>query len=262
MELDITKTKYLKSVKILTLQKILEYRRDISYQFSTGSRNFDKILNGGFLSKHMYLIFGANKTGKTQICHQMCIQAFKQKFGTIFIDTENTFRPERIRELAISQSLDSNNVLKKILVSKILSSSSLLLKLNEVNEILESNKNEIIIIDSINNHFRVESGDKTKPFHQVKNTFLKILEILNDLTKRFNLITLATAQITPNFDDISILREYPVGLQYLNHYFSEYIYLSHKEKEAVYAHLINSSLFPEKKILYKISNKGIEDYKI
>jgi RecA/RadA recombinase len=121
MELDITKLKHLKHVKILTLRKILEHEKDINYHFSTGSRNFDKILNGGFLSRHMYLVFGANKTGKTQICHQMCIQAFKQNFGTIFIDTENTFRPERIRELAISQSLDSNSVLKKILVSKIMS---------------------------------------------------------------------------------------------------------------------------------------------
>ncbi|MFX0176654.1 MAG: ATPase domain-containing protein, partial [Candidatus Hodarchaeota archaeon] len=243
-------------------KNILDYRKEAKYHFTTGSRNFDKVLSGGFQSKQMYLIFGANKTGKTQICHQMCIQAFKQNFGTIYIDTENTFRPERIKELAIAQSLDHNRVLKKILVSKIMSTSAMLLKLNEVKEILEKNKNEILIVDSINNHFRVEMGDKSKTFHQVRNTFMRILEIFNNLTNRFNLITIATAQVTPNFNDKDILREYPVGLTFLSQYFSEFIYLSYKEKEEGYAHLINSYLFPEKKILYKISNKGIEDYKI
>lgn len=262
MEIDLSKIKQLKSIKIFSIQKIIEHEKDLYYNFSTGSRNFDKILNGGFQSKQFYLIFGANSTGKTQICHQMCIQAFKQNFGTIFIDTENTFRPERIRELAISQSLDSNVILRKILVSKIMSISAFMLKLQEIEKILEKYKNEIIIIDSINNHLRFELGDKGKSFYQVKNTFLKILETLNRLTKKFNLITIATAQVTPNFDDNSLLREYPVGLQYLNQFISEFIYLSYKEKEAGYAHLINSHLFPEKKILFKISNKGIEDYKI
>ena len=41
----------------------------------SGSNNFDEILEGGFRQGTTYLIFGANRTGKTQLSHQLCIQA-------------------------------------------------------------------------------------------------------------------------------------------------------------------------------------------
>jgi RecA/RadA recombinase len=262
MEFSLSISENLKNTNIITKGNILEYKTEPNYFFSTGSKNFDKVLNGGFQSSHMYLIFGANKTGKTQISHQMCLQAFKQNYKTIYIDAENTFRPERIKELATAFSLDYTLVLKSILVTKIMSTSALLLKLNEIERILEKNEEIIIVIDSINNHFRVELGEKLESFLQIKNKFLKTLEKLNNLTKRFNLITIATAQVSPNFIENSIIREYPVGLRFLNQYFSEFIYLSYKEKDSGYVHLINSIKYPEKKILYRISNIGIEDYKI
>ena len=166
---------------------------------STGSKNFNKVIGGGFFSGKGYVVFVANKTGKTQICHQLSVQAYKNSFKVVYLDTENTFRPERVRELAESNKYNSEKTLKNIFVSKIMSNNALLMKLNELDSIIKSNNVKLLIIDSINNFFRIERSDKYFSFLKAKTTYLKILEKINNLTQRFQLITILTAQVAPNF---------------------------------------------------------------
>ncbi|MBY9020014.1 MAG: AAA family ATPase [Candidatus Lokiarchaeota archaeon] len=229
---------------------------------STSSKNFNKVIGGGFISGKVYVVFGANKTGKTQICHQLSVQAFEKSFKVVYLDTENTFRPERVQQLAESNKYDSNKTLKNIYVSKIMSNNALLLKLNEMDLMIKSSNVRLLIVDSINNFFRIERIDKQISFLKAKTTFIKILEKINNLTQRFQLITILTAQVTPNFNEDAVVKEFPVGIQYLNHFFSEVLYLSYKEQDKVYIHLVNSHFLPEKKVVYSITKRGIEDYKM
>jgi len=143
-----------------------------------------------------------------------------------------------------------------------MSNNALLLKLNELDFMIKSNNIKLLIIDSINNFFRIERSDKQLSFLKAKTTYLKILEKINSLTRRFQLITILTAQVAPNFVEEAVVKEFPVGIQYLNHFFSEILYLSYKEKDMIYIHLVNSHLLPEKKVLYSITKRGIEDYKM
>jgi len=229
---------------------------------STNSKNINKVLGGGFQSSKVYVVFGANKTGKTQLCHQLSVQSFRTSQKTIFLDTENTFRPERIRELAAVNNVDDEKALKNILVSKIMSNTAFILKLNELGIIIEKKEIKMLIVDSINNYYRFERGEKEISFFKARTTFLRILEKINDLTKKYNLITILTAQVAPNFNENAIIKEIPVGMLYLNHFFSEFLYLSYKEKDLGYIHLLNSHFLPEKKLLYRITKKGLDDYKI
>ncbi len=238
---------------------------------STGSKNFDKILGGGFYSGKNYLIFGANKTGKTQLSHQICIQAYKQfstskikenKISSLliyYLDTENTFRPERLKELTATNNIEYDGVLKTILVANIMSNSALLLTLKNLADKIDQDNNIVLIIDSLNNYFRSEQGNKEISFHKIKTTFTEILKKINEITNKYNIITIATAQITPNFIDNSIIENIPVGNQYLNHFFSECLFLSYKDGKN-YVHLVNSESMPERKLPYKITSSGIEDY--
>jgi len=232
------------------------------FQHQDGGFGVNNVIGGGFQSKKAYIVFGANKTGKTQLCHQLSVLSFRKFKKLIYLDTENTFRPERIRELAVSNNLDGEKALKNILVSKIMSNTAFLLKLNEVEEIIEKYNYRILIVDSINNYYRFERGDKEISFFKARTSFLKILEKVNELTQKYNLITILTAQVAPNFNEHAIIKEIPVGMQYLNHFFSEFLYLSYKEKDMSYIHLLNSHFLPEKKILYKITKNGLQDYKI
>lgn len=259
-------------LKTSVLNKIRE-AKETRFILPLDSRNFAKVLKGGFCLNKKYLIYGANRTGKTQICLSLCVQAYKyfikqekstknQDFNfTYFLDSENTFRPERIKEIATAKSLDYREVLKSIKVSKIMSNSALLLKLKEIENQLTFGKNYLLIIDSINNFYRSEQGNKDSSFYNLKTAFLKILEKIDTLTKKFNLILIATAQVFPNFIEDAIINEIPVGNQFLNHFFSEYLYLSYKE-EKNYVHLVNSELLPERKVIFKITSNGIADYKI
>lgn len=228
----------------------------------SGSKDLNKILSGGFHLGKKYLIFGANSTGKTQLCHQLCVEAYKKFSNSIYIDTENTFRPERINELAETQKLNSAKVLKSILVSKIMSNSMFLLNLKNIKNLIKSKNFKVILIDSINNYYRLEQADSNISYLKAKTTFMKILEYFNHITEKYKLITIATAQITPNFVNNSIINHIPVGIQFLNHFFSEFLYLSFKEESIGYAHLVNSFSLPEKKAFYKITSEGIQDYKL
>ncbi len=226
-----------------------------------GIDNLDYIFQGGLTFSDIYLIFGASNTGKTQFCHQMCVQSIMNGKIVYYLDTENTFRAERISELANSRNIKPEDVLKKILVSKVMSSSMLIFSLKDIEKKIRINEEGIIIIDTINNHFRVDQGDKTIPYDDVKKKFLKTLDLLDRITNKFNLISIVTAQISSNFLNDPVIREIPVGNQFLNHYISEYLYLRFEDENKNSAHLVNSQYLPEKKSYYKITQKGLEDKK-
>ena len=242
--------------------------KNLQITLTSGSSNFDEILGGGFCSGKKYLIFGANKTGKTQLCHQLCVQAYKllsvklyrkNMIQIYYFDTENTFRPERIKDLASSSNLEYEKVLKSILVAKIMSNSALLFSLKDFVENLKNNHGSVLIVDTINNYYRSDLSNNNISFAKTKDIFLKILEIIDKLTEEYNLITVVTAQVSPNFTENAIIRELPVGNQFLNHFFSNYIYLSYKNEKKSYVQMINSLRVPNKKLIFKITSNGIQD---
>lgn len=235
---------------------------------TSGSSNFDEILGGGFCSGKKYLIFGSNKTGKTQLCHQLCVQAYKllsvklnrkNMIQIYYFDTENTFRPERIKDLSSSSNLEYEKVLKSIIVAKIMSNSALQFALKDLVQILKNNLGSVLIIDTINNYYRSDLSNNNLSFTKTKDVFLNILENIDKLTKTYNLITVVTAQVSPNFTENAIIRELPVGNQFLNHFFSNYIYLSYKDDKKSYVQMINSLRVSNKKLIFKITSTGIQD---
>jgi RecA/RadA recombinase len=264
----------IKESQIITPSKIISISKDQpkdQINLPLDSRNFNEVIGGGFFSKKKYLIFGSNKTGKTQLCHQLCVQAYKHLnkiLGTrnskyiFYLDTENTFRPERLRELLTNSEFEIQSVLESVLVSKIMSNSAFLLTLKDFENIFKNIRGGLLIIDSINNHFRSELGNRNISFNKAKDIFLKIVNKIDELTLKYNLITIATSQVASNFSEKAIIREIPVGNQFLNHFFSEYVYLKKKDKEMNYIQLVNSLNLSEKKLLYKITTTGIQDYKI
>lgn len=261
-------------IKLQNIHDTLEINRNKIYILASGAKNFDDTIGGGFYKCNKYLIFGANKTGKTQLCHQLCVQAFmqfskivnnskiKNKQFVFYFDTENTFRPERIKELILKYDVNYDKILKNILVSKIMSNSAFLLSLKELEKFLEKNTITILIIDSINNYYNSDLANKSISVNKAKEIFLRILALINKLTLEYSLITITTAQVTLNLNKDSPLRVLPVGNSLLNHFFSEYVYLDYKEQDKRYVQLVNSINLPEKRLLYKITSSGIQDYKI
>ena len=241
-----------------------------SFKLNSGSRNLNNVLGGGFCSGRKYLIFGANRTGKTQIAHQICLQAFKcvsnikgianNNCDVYYFDTENTFRPERLIELALNAGFENTENFENIFVSKIMSNSSFILSLKNLEKIIEKSHKGVLIIDTINNYYNLEKADKFTSLNKAKTRFIKILELINTLTHKFNLITIVLAQVTSNLNDKMLIPIVPVGYHILNHYFSEYIFLEYKDENQRYIQLVNSLELPERKLTFKITSSGIQDY--
>ena len=140
---------------------ILERRKGIN-RLSSGSKAFDELMGGGLESQSIIEFFGEFGSGKTQICFQLAVNATRPVEegglnGDVFIiDTENTFRPERIVQMAVALDLDPEEVLKKIHVARAFNSHHQMLLVEKANELAHEMNVKLLIVDSLTAHFRAE----------------------------------------------------------------------------------------------------------
>jgi DNA repair protein RadA len=142
-----------------TADQVLERRKSL-VRFTTGSKNLDDFLKGGVESQAITELAGEFGSGKSQICHTLCVTAAKGTQGQInsiiFVDTENTFRPERVHQIAEARGLDSEQIMKKVFVCKISNSAQLEALIRNLGKSIEEYKAKIVIVDSIISLHRAE----------------------------------------------------------------------------------------------------------
>ncbi|MFX1489494.1 MAG: DNA repair and recombination protein RadA, partial [Promethearchaeota archaeon] len=140
---------------------IWEHRKNIA-RITTGSQELDDLLGGGIETGSVIEFFGEFRTGKTQIMHQLCVnvQLPKEKGGlegrALYIDTEGTFRPERIIQMAEGLDMDYQSVLKNIIFGRAYNSDHQILLIKEATNIIKEKNVKLIVIDSLIGHFRSE----------------------------------------------------------------------------------------------------------
>lgn len=118
-------------------------------RFSTGDDDFDKFLGGGIESRAITEFYGQYGSGKTQICYCAATIAAAQGRRVLYIDTEDTYSPERIDELAYQKQLDKKTVHENIMVLKPQGVSMFCKYLDNLYRYVRDEKIELIIIDSI-----------------------------------------------------------------------------------------------------------------
>ncbi|MBP5700422.1 MAG: DNA repair and recombination protein RadA, partial [Methanobrevibacter sp.] len=141
---------------------VMERRRDVG-RITTGSKGVDELIGGGIETQAITEVFGEFGSGKSQISHELAVtvQLPKEKGGLdgecVFIDTENTFRPERVEQIADAFGLDHEEVLRKIHIARAFNSSHQILMAEKINELIQSGVNvRLVIVDSLMAHFRAE----------------------------------------------------------------------------------------------------------
>jgi DNA repair protein RadA len=109
-----------------TAEDFLELRKNL-IKFTSGSHAFDLFLGGGIETQALTEIAGEFGSGKSQLCYTICVTANggSPDNGIIFVDSENTFRAERIHQIAESRGLDAEEIMKKIFVCRIYYSAHL-----------------------------------------------------------------------------------------------------------------------------------------
>src|SRR3989338_3420551 len=135
-------------------------RREKVIRLKTGSNAFDTLLGGGLETGAIVECFGEYGSGKTQLGHALAVnvQSVDRDAVAVYIDTENTFRPERIIQLAKGAGLDEEQVLKNIKVARAYNSDHQMLLAEKIDDLIKKQglNVKLVVIDSLTAHFRAE----------------------------------------------------------------------------------------------------------
>ncbi|GBE19584.1 MAG TPA: DNA repair and recombination protein RadA [Candidatus Pacearchaeota archaeon] len=181
-----------------------EKRKGIIH-ITTGSKNLNELLGGrGVQSKSITEAFGAFGSSKTQLALTLAVnvQFPLEKGGAngkcVFIDTEGTFRPARIKQIAESLGANPEKVLKNILVARAFNSDHQILLMEKVSEMIKNGEPiKLVVIDSLTAHFRAEFAGRGQLADR-QQKLNKYLHELMKLAEQHNLAIYVTNQVMAN----------------------------------------------------------------
>jgi DNA repair protein RadA len=251
------------TVDMKTGLEILKQRQSVG-KLTTGSSKLDELLGGGIETQSTYEFYGKFSSGKSQIGFQLAVnvQLPKNKGGlegkVIFIDTEGTFRPDRIAELARYKKLDPEQVLNNILVIKPSSSEEQIVATEKIEYTLKSGEFKLIIVDSLTSHFRADYIGRGS-LSERQQKLNKHLHTLQKYSEKYNLAVYYTNQV---MDNPGIMYGDPVtaiGGNVLAHAATYRVYIRKSKDEKRIARLIDSPNLPEREVVFKITPEGVTD---
>lgn len=246
----------------ITATKLYDKRKK-EERISTGSKNLDDLFDGGIETRAITEIYGEYGTGKTQLCHTLCImvQQKKSKYEitnkALYIDTENTFRPERIVSIALARNLDPDTALENIIVSKVYNSAHQELIIEEIGPIIDANNVKLLIVDSAVALYRSEYlGRATLSERQQRLN--KFMHMLVRIAETYAVAVLATNQIQSSPDAIFGDAFKPTGGHVVAHTSTYRVYLKRSGKNRI-ARMVDSPCHPEREVLFMLSEQGVGD---
>uniref|UniRef100_UPI00358F2FEF meiotic recombination protein DMC1/LIM15 homolog n=1 Tax=Myxine glutinosa TaxID=7769 RepID=UPI00358F2FEF len=254
----------------ITALEYSERRRNV-FHVSTGSLEFDKLLGGGIESMAITEAFGEFRTGKTQLAHTLCVTA--QLPGSesytggkvILIDTENTFRPDRLRDIAMRFNVDADAVLDNVLYARAYTSEHQM----EILDCAAAKFHEecgvyrILIIDSIMALFRVDYSGRGE-LAERQQKLAQMLSRLQKISEEYNVAVFITNQMTADPGATMSFQadpKKPIGGHILAHASTTRISLRKGRAELRIAKIFDSPDLPENETTFAISGGGITDAK-
>ncbi|MEM4257088.1 MAG: DNA repair and recombination protein RadA [Candidatus Diapherotrites archaeon] len=242
---------------------IAEKRKHVG-RLTTGSKEVDNLLGGGIETQSITEIYGKFASGKTQWCFQtaVTVQLPVEKGGLdgacLYIDSENSFRPERIQAIAEAQGLDPEKVLQNIFVARAYNSDHQILLAEKANELIKEKNIKLIIVDSLTSQFRSEFvGRGTLAERQQKLN--KHMRTLQKLAEMYNIVVLVTNQVLERPDVLFGDPTAPIGGNIVGHASKTRLYLRKSKDDKRVAKLVDSPHLPDGEAIYRVTERGIED---
>jgi DNA repair protein RadA len=240
-------------------------RENVSY-ITTGSQNLNDLLGGrGVESRAITEAFGAYGSGKTQLGSTLAVnvQLPLEKGGVngkcVFIDTEGTFRPARIKQIAESMGANPEKVLKNIFVARAFNSDHQMLLLEKVQEMIKNGEPiKLMIIDSLTAHFRAEFAGRG----QLADRQQKLNRYMHDLMRlaeTHNLAVYVTNQVMANPAQLFGDPTTAIGGNIVGHASTYRMYLRRGKQGSRVAKLIDSPNLPDNEAVYFVTDAGVVD---
>jgi DNA repair and recombination protein RadA len=255
-EVEIIERTFIPATELYNKRKNIE-------RISTGSKCFDELLGGGFEVNAITEIYGEFGSGKTQICHTSAVMV-QQKItdgglegGVIYVDTENTFRPERIVSISKARNIDHVSVLENIVVAKAFNSAHQELIMHEVGKIIENNNIKLLILDSAISHYRAEYLGRAM-LSERQQKINRLMHILIRISETYKIAVLLTNQIQSVPDTLFGDPFRATGGNIIAHSSTYRIYLKKAGKNRI-ARIVDSPYHPEIEALFSLGEEGVTD---
>ena len=239
----------------------------IGFSFYRKSASIEDYLLGGrgIESKAITECYGAYGSGKTQIGLTIAInvQLPLDRGGVngkaVFIDTEGTFRPSRIKQIAEKIGANPEKVLKNIFVARAFNSDHQILLLDKISEMIKNKEPiKLLVIDSLTAHFRAEySGRGQLADRQQKLN--KYLHSLMKLSEQYNLAIYVTNQVMANPAQMFGDPTTAIGGHIVGHASTYRLYLRRGKKGSRVAKLIDSPNLPDNETIFFVTDAGVVD---
>lgn len=245
--------------------------------FSSGIRSLDKILGGGIRASALYEWVGPARGGKTTICSQCCVTVQLPPEGhrinvgkdetylvrgrggpAIWIDTEKTFRPNRIRQIAKRFGLDPKVAVDSISYVSAVNSQHVQWLIEErLPFILDSTGAKLIVVDSLIRHFGAEFiGRETLARRQ--QILSRLLQILLEYAAAYKATVFYTNQIRANPTPYGAPTK-PAGGNILSHAATYRVKLRARKGEERVAKIMDAPDLPEEEAIFILTDLGLSD---
>ncbi|TFF83648.1 DNA repair and recombination protein RadA [Candidatus Thorarchaeota archaeon] len=266
---ETTATKIIKAAREMldigfeTADLLLERRRTAG-RITTSSTALDELFGGGIETQSITEMYGGFRSGKTQMAHQLAlnIQRAPEEGGlngtAIFVDTEGTFRPERLVDMAEAHGMDSAKVLQNVVWARAYNSDHQILLCDQAMEMAAEKNAKLLVVDSVTSHFRAEyTGRGTLAARQQKLN--KHLHHLQRGAEINNMAVYITNQVMSRPDAFFGDPTAPVGGHVLAHVPQTRCYLRKSKGERRICRLVDSPNLPEGEAVFTITKDGIRD---
>jgi len=237
-------------------------KRELVYKISTGSEVFNVLMGGGFETGAITECFGEFGSGKTQIGHLLAVNMLKSdpESTVVYIDTENTFRPERIKQLARGIDLDEDEALARIMVARAYNSDHQMLLAEKVDGLIteQGKKVKLVVVDSLTSHFRAEFiGRGTLAVRQQKLN--RHMHTLAKIAGTHNICVYLTNQVMSKPDQFFGDPTTSIGGHIVAHASTFRVYLRKGKKGTRVAKLIDAPNLPDGECCFEVQEQGLRD---
>lgn len=241
-----------------------EQRKQLIY-LRTGCTELDTLLKGGFETGGITELFGEFRTGKTQLCHTLCVTAqlpFDQGGGegkAMYIDTEGTFRPERLVEIAAKYGIDPTEALENVSYARAYNTDHQLTLLEQAAGLMSESRYSLLVVDSATALFRTDfSGRGELAERQTK--LAKFLRRLQKLADEFGIAVVVTNQVVATVDAMAFGPQLkPIGGNIMAHASTTRLFLRKGRGDNRVCKIYDSPCLPEGEASFSIGPTGIGD---
>jgi meiotic recombination protein DMC1 len=250
----------------VTAATFREMRKDV-VRITTGSKAVDEVLAGGIQTRSITEIHGEWRCGKTQLCHTLAVSTqlpFEMGGGyakVAYIDTEGTFRSERILEIAERYGMDGEAVLENIMIARTFTHEQMEDALLAIAGKMAEEPFKLLIVDSVMAHYRVDFTGRGELSGR-QQRLGQFMSKLSKLADEFNLAIVCTNQVQSDPGAMAfagVEPKKPIGGHVLAHASTIRLCVRKGRAEARVLKVMQGPDLKEQDAEFMISNGGVVD---